>query len=905
MTPERFREVGRLYHAAVVLEAAARPRYLGEACAGDEALRAEVEALLSYDDESRFLDRPALELATQILNEKPARSLAGQRVGHCQLLVLLGKGGMGEVWLAEDTQLGRQVAVKLLPDEFTTDAARVRRFTQEARAASALNHPNILTIHDIGTFVTTAATTHYIITEYIEGETLRERLRKLSNAQLPLAVALDVTLQMAAALAAAHKAGIIHRDIKPENVMVREDGIVKVLDFGLAKLTERRSDGATERPGESSTAAGIVMGTPRYMSPEQARGEKVDARTDIFSLGVMLYEMIAGVPPFVGATTSEMIAAILRDEPLPLRTHAPATPAELQRIVDHALQKDRAARYQTMAEWLTDLKSLQRQLERQEEGPDEANAELSGVTTARLAQPAHTAEPATDTAEQPGRTTKLTAFSDRLKHYKWGIAIALVLLAAVTLAVYFGQRETAIDSLAVLPFVNVGANPEAEYLSDGITDSLINGLSQLPNLKVMSRNSVFHYKGKETDAQQVGQSLGVRAVLLGKMTQRADDLLISAELVDVRDNSQLWSAQYNHKLADLLTVPSELARDIAQQLRLRLSGEDKQRLTKRGTENAEAYELYLKGHYYNNAQERENEEKALEYFQRALAKDPRFALPYAELAGLYVGMASIGTTYTIPPHEALQKAKEAAAKAIALDDTLAEAHLSLAEIARVFDWDWNTAEREYRRAIELTPNVAAPHHFYAHHLVGLGRFDEALAESLRALALDPLDVGMNFHLGWYYFYTRQYAQAAPQLQKTLSLDANHSGAHGILGLTYGQQGRYSEAVAEMRRMEELKGRDMRGNLGRVYALAGQRNAAQKLLAELQEEAQHKPVSPYNIAIIYASLGEQEQAFAWLEKAIAERDGNLTDPGLKVDVIFEQLHADVRFAALLRRMGLPQ
>lgn len=506
---------------------------------------------------------------------------------------------------------------------------------------------------------------------------------------------------------------------------------------------------------------------------------------------------------------------------------------------------------------------------------------------------------------QPAALTLQPPAVDQHKRRKLAVALALLLAALATAGYFSFFRRPAIDSLAVLPFVYAGANPDVEYLSDGITDGLINSLAQLPTLKVMSRNSVFHYKGKETDARQAGQALGVRAVLTGKVTQRGDDLFISAELLDVRDNSHLWGKQYNHKLSDLLAVHTELARDLAEKLRLRLSGEEKQRVTKRGTENAEAYELYLKGRYYNNTLDREKEEKALEYFQRSLAKDPRFALPYAELAGLYVGMASIGTTYTIPPQEALQKAKEAAAKAIALDDTLAEAHLSLAEIARVFDWDWNTAEREYRRAIELTPNVAAPHHFYAHHLVSLGRFDEALAESLRALALDPLDVGMNFHLGWYYFYTRQYEQAVPQLQKTLSLDPNHSGAHGILGLTYGQQGRYPEAVAEFRRCEELNGRDIRGNLGHVYARTGQRDEAQKLLAQLQEEAKHKPVSPYNIAKIYAGLGEPEQVLVWLEKAIAERDGNLTDPGLRVDVIFEKLHADPRFAALLRRMGLAQ
>ncbi|MFN0120213.1 MAG: protein kinase domain-containing protein [Blastocatellia bacterium] len=923
MTPERFKEVSRLYREAVELEAAERPQYLVAACAGDEALRAEVEALLSYDADSRLLDRPALELATQILLQKQTRSLSGHQVGHCQLRSLLGKGGMGEVWLAEDTQLGRQVAVKLLPAEFTTDATRVQRFTREARAASALNHPNILTIHEIGTFATEGATTHYIVTEYVEGETLRERMRSTPENRLPLTMALDLATQIAAALAITHAAGIIHRDIKPENVMVRRDGLVKVLDFGLAKLLAKDEGGGMRDESETdsqlhpssfiphpSTASGLVMGTPRYMSPEQARGEKVDERSDLFSLGVVIYEMVAGRPPFAGAGISEMLAAILRDAPLPLTTYAPATPPELQRIVDQALQKNREARYQTMPELLADLKQLQRQLERQEEQSDPSlrasEEEPTAIFPDAVALPTQVLTPTQSTNEQAA--AQQTSFVDKLKRHKSVAALTLLLLLSALIAgVYFSPfvwREAAIDSLAVLPFVNVGANPDAEYLSDGITDGLINSLSQLPGLKkVMSRNSVFRYKGKEIDAQQAGNALGVRAVLIGKVTQRGNDLIVSAELVDVRDNSHLWGEQYNHKLSDLLAVQSQLARDISQQLRLKLSTETQQRLTKRGTESAAAHDLYLKGRYAMNALTPEEGKKALDYFRQAVEKDPRYALAYAGLAEAYAASAALGTTFAMPPKDAFEQAKAAALRAVELDDTLAEAHTSLAMIAHSYKWDWNSVEREFKRAIALNPNYVVAHHYYAHYLVLMGRLEESLTESQRALALDPLDVAMNFHLGWYYYQARQYDQAVAQLQKTLTMNQNHSGAHGILGQVYAQQGRYQEAIAELQKNTELGGIDTRGSLGYVYAIAGQRGAAQKLLAQLEEEGKHKQVSPYNIAKIYAGLGEPEQAIAWLEKAVVARDSNLTDPGLNVDVIFDRLHADPRFVALLRRMGL--
>ncbi len=496
-----------------------------------------------------------------------------------------------------------------------------------------------------------------------------------------------------------------------------------------------------------------------------------------------------------------------------------------------------------------------------------------------------------------GKTTSL------LKRHKLSVSIALVmLLAAAAMAVYFSVRETAIDSLAVLPFVNVGANPDAEYLSDGITDSLINSLAQAQRLKVMSRSAVLRYKGKEADAQAAGKALGVRAVLTGKVTLRGDDLIVKVELVDVRNNSHLWGEQYNHKLSDLLAVQTELARDIAAQLRLRLSGEEQQRLTRRGTENPEAYDLYLKGRYILN-RFTHAEKNGLRYFQQAVEKDANFALAYAGLAEAYVMMADIGATFALPPQEAYIRAKAAALKAVGLDDTLAEAHSSLGHIAYKYEWDWAGAEREFKRAIALKPNLYLALHSYSHLLIVQGRFDESLAVSQRVLALDPLDIPMNYHLGVHYENARQLEPALVYIEKALAMNPNQPYANSLLGLVFAQQGRYREAIEKMQISVKLSDSDQRGNLGYVYAVAGQRAEARKVLTQLQEEARTKSVSQYFFALIYAGLGEQEAAFAALGKAVDERDGNLTHPGLKVDTRIDSLRSDPRFAGLLRRMGL--
>jgi serine/threonine-protein kinase len=870
---DRLPQIEALFHQALGYAPEARAAYLKDTCAGDEELRREVEALLAYENTADdFIERPALEIAARKFSEESLAEaettniqlLTPAQIGPYKLQAPLGKGGMGEVHLALDTRLGRKVALKLLPAEFTQDRERVQRFTLEARAASALNHQNIITIYEIGQ----TDDAHYIATEYVEGETLRTHLKDAPQKRLAPAEAVELAIQLATGLAAAHEAGIIHRDIKPENVMLRRDGLVKVLDFGLAKLTEQQISEVVEEAATDAqvkTRSGVVLGTASYMSPEQARGLEVDARSDLFSLGAVFYEMVAGHAPFRGATLTDILLAVIDKEPPPLT----AVPAELQRIIGKALRKERAERYQTSQELLADLKAWQ-------QGQSSSRASLA---------------------------TRLLPIGRPLGKPRLAVlGIVLLLLAAIT--IYYGFfSNPAIDSLAVLPFVNVDGNPDAEYLSDGITDGLINSLSRLPKLKVMSRGSVLRYKNKEMDAQVAGQALGVRAVLTGKVTRRGDDLLISVALVNVSDNRHLWGEQYSYKLSNLLGVQPDLARDVSQQLRLRISSAEQQQLAKRGSDNPEAYELYLKGRYALNTFLRNKQNSGLEYFHQAIAKDPRFALAHAGMAEAHALIASMGTTFKIPPREAYPLAKAAAFKAIELDDTLAEAHSSLGLIAFKYDWDWAGAEREFKRAIALKPNFVTAQHAYSHLLISQGRFDESLSVSLRALALDPLDIPMNFHLGHHYWNAGQLDQASAQLEKTVTMNPSQPNTHGILGMVYAQQGRYREAVAELHKSFEFGDKDIRGLLGYVYAISGQRGEAQKILGELQEEAKSTVVSACDIARIYAGLGEKEQAFSWLEKAITERDSNLTLPGLKVDWMFGSLRSDPRFADSLRRMGL--
>jgi eukaryotic-like serine/threonine-protein kinase len=925
MKPERWQQLDKLFHSALQRQVGERAAFLDDACVGDESLLREVEALLAAHEEAgSFIENPALEVEAKSLANDQTESLVGQTIGHYKIMSQIGVGGMGEVYLAEDTTLGRKVALKLLPAEFTRDTDRVRRFQQEARAASALNHPNIVTIHEIGQ----VDNRHFIATEFIEGQTLRQHIRgsgsqvvgdgsRTSGKHLKLGEILSVAIQAADALSAAHEAGIVHRDIKPENIMVRRrDSYVKVLDFGLAKLTEGPEitvdpEGPTRT--QVKTSAGVVMGTASYMSPEQARGEKVDARTDIWSLGVVLYEMVAGCGPFERSTPSEVIALILEREPPPLPRYAREVPAELERIVSKTLTKDREERYQTAKDLLVDLRRLRQQLEveaaLERTGQPEKSSDEKSVAANSEQKAAATARAATLETAQSGiahSTSSAAYLVNEIKLHKHAALLVLAMFAAATIAIaYYAYSRSAgarsvgmIRSIAVLPFANVNNNPDTEYLSDGVSESLINSLSQLPGVKVIARSSSFKYKGKEVDPQEVANALGVEAILTGRVTQRGNNLLISVELMDARDKTQVWGDQYNRRGSDVLAMQSEISQEIAKQLRLHLTAGEQQQLTKRESVNPQAYELLLRGRLYARKGEPENRKKAIEYYQQAISVDPTYALAYAELSASYTILYSSGI---VDPKEFRPKAEEAVYKALELDDSLADAHYALASL-KSNAWDWAGAEREYRRAIELNPNLAPAHLFYSFYLMFMGRYDEAIAEAKRGRELDPLSLRAHVQIGNSLGAARRYDEAIESLKKTLEMEQRFAPAHFLLGCTYVAKGMYPEAIAEYQESIKVGGNvpTRQIYLGAAYAKAGERGKAQEILKRLQTSKEY--VSPTELSILYAALGEREQAFASLETAYTAHDLQLQT--LRVDALFDDIRSDPRFKDLMRRVGLP-
>ncbi|MEK6325181.1 MAG: protein kinase [Acidobacteriota bacterium] len=836
---------------------------------------------------------------------------SGTRLNHYEILSRIGAGGMGEVYLAQDTKLDRKVALKLLPAEFTTDEDRVRRFIQEAKAASALNHPNIITIYEIGEI----AGTHFIATEFINGLTLRQHMAK---EKMRLHTALEVASQVAFALTAAHEAGIVHRDIKPENVMLRPDGVVKVLDFGLAKLTEQRPatvDTNAPTIGNVKTDPGTVMGTVQYMSPEQARGVEVDARTDLFSLGVVLYEMLSGRVPFAGETASHIIVSILEKEPLPLTRAAPGVPAELERIVTKVLVKDREERYQSAKDLLIDLKRLRARQELEAELARSASPETSDragpVTDGREAAQATATQPTAQSGEAITRATSSAKYliSEIRKDKRSVAALLAVLLVAASGAGYWFSNlrssgsSDAIDSLAVLPFQNRSANADSEYLSDGLAESLIYRLSQLPKLKVSPTSSVFRYKGKETDAQTIGNELGVHAVMSGRIVQRGENLTISVELVDVRNNKTLWGEQYDRKLSDLLATQREMATEIAQRLQLKLSGEAEKGLNKRYTENNEAYQLYLKGRFHYAKRTKDDVQRGIEYFQQAIRLAPTFALAYVGIADSY---NSIPFHAYLSPKEAIPQARAAAQRALEIDPTLAEAHAALATPLALSDWNWAEAEREFKRAIELNPNVANIHFYYGLiYLLPRGRTDEAIRELERAVELEPFALIINANLAGAYMAARQNAQALEQARKTYDLEPNFIAGRVWLGQVYNATGMYDDAIAlsEKSLQSDPTHQPFLRNAGYAYAKAGRRREAEDVIRRFKDIARTQYVKSLWVATIHAALGERNKAFAELEKAFAERDWDLSR--LKVDPFMDSLRDDPRFKDLVRRIGLPK
>ncbi|MGH9966475.1 MAG: protein kinase domain-containing protein [Pyrinomonadaceae bacterium] len=838
---------------------------------------------------------PAEALSVSLRKFEPS---SDRRISHYRILKKLGEGGMGEVYLAEDLNLGRQVAVKVLTHALTDNAEHLLRFEREARAASALNHPNIFTVYEIGE----ADGAHFIATEFIEGESLRERMNRDA---MKLAEVLDIGIQIASALTAAHEARIVHRDIKPENIMVREDHLVKVLDFGLAKLIQQEaheldSEGITK--ALLKTTPGVVMGTAEYMSPEQARGRNVDERTDIWSLGVVLYRMVTGNTPFNGDTMSDVIASILKTDPPPLVNEAEPVPRQLEQIISKALRKSRKDRYQHIKDLLSDLKDCKQELE------FSSRLGASVPREQRSWQSVGSAEVETSVVTDVHTTSRAEYIVNKIKRHKLGVAVALVVfIGLVTIGALAYLRhfatadQTGIDSLAVLPFVNDTGDSEMEYVSDGLSESLINNLSQLPGLKVIARSSAFRYKGKNANPEEVAQALGVKSILTGRVLQHGENLQISVELMDARDKTHMWGGQYNRSGRDLMAMQQDIAQEISRTLRLKLSSSDQSRVRNLHTSDAEAYELYLKGRFYWNKRTGESLKKSVDYFNQAIQKDPTYALAYVGLADAYIVIPYFSVD---SPQESYPKAKAAAKRALEIDDALAEAHTAMAALLMNYDWNLPESNKEFERAIELNSNYATAHHWYAReNLTIMGRFDRALSEMHRAQELDPLSLIINANLGKAYFNARRYDEAIQQLRKTIEIDQTFFVAHHYLGSAYAMKGDYSEALGEYHKAHQLNEYDPHvvALTGRLYAVTGKRAEALATIAQLKSMATQRYVPDYSIALVYAALGEKDRAFELLEKSY--RDHTVDMLTLHYDPLMDNLRSDPRCADLLRRVGL--
>ncbi|MGD9561596.1 MAG: protein kinase [Pyrinomonadaceae bacterium] len=909
----RLEQIERIYQAAVDQPGEERVAYLERSCGEDIDLRREVESLLRYDDERpNFMDSPPAFLAAQMFAEDVEESdLVGKEISRYKLEWLIGEGGMGKVYLAEDLRLHRRVALKVLPPNIVGDAERLMRFEREAQAVSALNHPNILTVHEFGE----ADGIHFIASEFVDGVTLRQKITAFGPSDL--SETLDVAIQVSSALSAAHEAGIAHRDIKPENIMIRRDGYIKVLDFGLAKLAQPQamSSGSGSEDATQAlhrTRPGVIMGTAAYMSPEQARGKQVDARTDIWSLGVVAYEMLTGERPFSGDSPADIIVSVLSSEPPPLSSQAHGIPPELDWIVSKALTKNVEARYQTAKELRADLDKIKKRLEFEHSGSRLISGELRDDHSKEDKRHS-TAEPVGPTSGgerlSTGHSVSFLSgievvFREAREHKARSAMAAMAVVALITSGLYFffiaRPANAQIDSIAVLPLENLSADPDLTYAADGLSESLIDHLSQIPKLKVISRHSSFKFRGSNMDMREVGSKLNARAIVTGSISRIGDELNIRVDIVDAAEDRHLAGGQYRRKAADLPRVHNEIARMTVDKLRFDLTDSQVRRVTENGTENSDAYRYYLSGLVELNGS-LGSRSRALEYFEQAVKLDPDFAAAYAEIGWVYWNRANASGD----PQEVMPKAKAAVDKALAIEPDLAKAHAVRAMVYE-YEFDWANAEKEYLRSIELSPNLDFARNNYAFFLSVLDRQDEAFAQLEEQRARDPLN--QRLHLlqkGIVLVQARRFDEVLQVYEQAKDFDRSKKVPTFALGYACAGKGLNNEAIAYYQdAVADLGGEEKYSQplvyLASIYAkMPERRDEARAILTRI--EGMNEYVSPALLAIVYAALDENDRAMEMLDEAYIKRDPLLRFIGAGYE--YDGLRGDPRFVDLTKKIGL--
>ena len=865
MKSEQWQVIEELYHSASDLPEAQRSSFLQRACGEDQDLLLELESLLQHGDTARsFLDTAAIAIVAKAIAadeyDPPAPALEGTAISHYRIVKALGRGGMGVVYEAEDLKLRRRVALKLLPNFLARDLQALRRFEKEAQAASALNHPNICTVYEVDE----DQGLHFIAIELLEGETLKERI---GRGPLEVRAILAIGTEICDALDAAHTVGIIHRDIKPSNIVLTRRGNAKLLDFGVAKRmgpellqhTETLSQLLPPNLDLSVTAPGAVIGTVTHMSPEQSAGYDVDARSDLFSMGAVLYEMASGRCPFPGKHVVDVLQAIQRCQPLPIEQIRPKIPSRLVNIIKKAMEKERSLRYQSAAEMRADLQAL----------------------CDRLAVGAK-------------KRKMLPVMALTVLFFAAVLAGSLRLQRVQGWILGRAYAPHQMKSIAVLPLENLSGDSAQDYFADGMTDALITNLSRIGALRVISRTSSMHYKGIHKSPPEIARELDVDAVVEGTVAKLGSSVRINAQLVDARRDQHLWARQYDRGLQDVLQLQNDLSAAIALDVAGKLSPNEESRLSAKSRQvNPQAYEAFLKGEYFLDKWTAESFRKAKDYFEQSIALDASYPDAYTGLAEYYGVVAYMGM---LPPREAWLKAEDLLAKSLHMDNTSSKAHTLLGMIKLQFRCDRAGAEKELTYAMQLNPGDINALDLHSYFLLETGRTDDAIAEKKRVLEHDPLRVITNAELPIYLLQAGRTDEAIAQLQKTLELDPNYAPAHARLGMAYVAKKQYQQAVAELQKALSLDKRpDRLASLGEVYARLGKRQEALKIIRQLQQMSKHNYVSPSAIALIYSHLGEKDAVIAWLEKAKAEDDPKVSDPG------FESVRSDRRFQILESRL----